>query len=53
MTDKKEKYELYHGDCLEIMSQLPDKSVDLILCDLPYSITKISWDVLIPFDNYL
>ena len=41
---------LYCGDCLEIMKQLPDKSVDLICCDLPYGTTKCSWDIVIPFD---
>ena len=41
---------LYNGDCIEIMQSLPDKSIDLILCDLPYSITKMSWDCLIPFE---
>lgn len=28
-------YKLYHGDCLEIMKELPNKSIDMILCDLP------------------
>ncbi len=43
--------ELYHGDCLEVMHSIPDKSVDLILCDLPYGTTKNKWDVIIPFDE--
>lgn len=38
------------GDCLEIMPQIPDKSIDMILCDLPYGITKCKWDEVIPFD---
>ena len=42
---------LYHGDCLEIMKQIPDNSIDLILCDLPYGTTACSWDVVIPFDK--
>lgn len=46
-----ENIKLYNGDCLDIMKTIADKSVDLILCDLPYAITKISWDVLIPFDK--
>lgn len=29
-------YQLYNGDCLEVMKNIPDKSVDMILCDLPY-----------------
>ena len=37
-------YNLYHGDCLEIMKSIPDKSVDVILCDLPYGSTPLSWD---------
>lgn len=41
---------LYKGDCLEIMSNIPDKSVDLILCDLPYGLTDCSWDAIIPFE---
>ena len=42
---------LYYGDCLEIMKQIPDNSIDLILCDLPYGTTACSWDVVIPFDK--
>lgn len=41
---------LYLGDCLEVMKQLPDNSIDMILCDLPYGTTSCSWDVIIPFD---
>lgn len=43
--------ELYQGDCLEIMKNIPDKSVDMILCDLPYGTTACFWDVVIPFDK--
>lgn len=39
-----------HGDCLEEMPKLADKSIDLILCDLPYQTTACKWDVLIPFE---
>jgi site-specific DNA-methyltransferase (adenine-specific) len=42
---------IYNEDCLEGMKNIPDNSVDLILCDLPYNMTKISWDCLIPFDK--
>ena len=42
---------LYQGDCLEIMKQIKDKSIDMILCDLPYGTTKCKWDVVIPFDK--
>lgn len=44
-------YKLYKGNCIELMSTLEDNSVDLILCDLPYNMTKLSWDCLIPFDK--
>jgi len=43
-------YELYHGDCLEIMPSIPDKSIDMILCDLPYGTTSCKWDVVIPLE---
>ena len=36
------------GDCLEIMKQLPDKSIDMVLCDLPYGTTQNKWDSVIP-----
>ena len=41
---------LYNGDCLEIMKGIPDKSVDMILCDLPYGTTACKWDSVIPFE---
>ena len=44
-------YQLYQGDCLEVMGDIPDKSVDTILCDLPYGTTACSWDAIIPFKN--
>jgi site-specific DNA-methyltransferase (adenine-specific) len=43
--------DLKKGDCLELMASIPDKSIDLVLCDLPYGITKCEWDVAIPFDK--
>lgn len=39
------------GDCLEVMKQFPTKSIDMILCDLPYGTTQNSWDSLIPLDD--
>lgn len=42
---------LIHGDCLVEMNNLPDKSIDMILCDLPYGTTACKWDVIIPFDK--
>lgn len=41
---------LWKGDCLELMSDIPDGSVDLVLCDLPYGTTQNKWDSVIPFD---
>ena len=40
---------LLHGDCLELMKGIPDGSVDMVLCDLPYGTTDCPWDVVIPF----
>lgn len=37
------------GDCLELMKDIPDKYIDLILCDLPYGTTRLEWDKPIPF----
>ena len=46
-----ENIELLHGDCLEVMKDIPDKSLDMILCDLPYGTTACKWDSIIPFDK--
>lgn len=40
----------YLGDCLEVMKNIPDKSVDMVLCDLPYGTTKNQWDTTIQMD---
>jgi site-specific DNA-methyltransferase (adenine-specific) len=45
-----ERNKVFHGDCLEMMCDIPDKSVDMILCDLPYGSLKCAWDVVIPFE---
>jgi site-specific DNA-methyltransferase (adenine-specific) len=45
------KIELVQGDCLEKMKDIPDGSIDMVLCDLPYGTTKCKWDVVIPFDK--
>lgn len=42
--------ELLKGDCLELMKDIPDRSVDMILCDLPYGTTACKWDTIIPFE---
>ena len=41
---------LFNGDCLEVMKDIPDGSVDCIICDLPYSVTACKWDVILPFE---
>lgn len=41
--------QLWHGDCLELMKNITDKSVDCVICDLPYGTTQCKWDVIIPF----
>lgn len=43
--------EVFKGDCLEIMKDIPDKSIDMICTDLPYGTTKNKWDSVIPFDK--
>jgi site-specific DNA-methyltransferase (adenine-specific) len=45
-----ERNKVYHGDCLEVMKEIPDKSIDMILCDLPYGTTACKWYTIIPFD---
>lgn len=42
---------LYLGDCMELMKNIPDKVVDLILCDLPYGVSACKWDKLIPVEK--
>lgn len=42
-------YKLLQGDCLELMKQIPEASIDLILCDLPYGVTCLKWDSVIDF----
>ena len=43
--------DLRQGDCLEVMKDIPDKSIDMILCDLPYGTTQNKWDCIIPLDK--
>lgn len=42
--------QLMQGDCLDLMQSIPDASVDMILCDLPYGTTQNKWDSVIPLD---
>lgn len=46
-----QKNRIYQMDCLEGMKLIPDKSIDMILCDLPYGTTKNKWDSIIPLDE--
>ena len=49
--DLNKEINLIQGDCLEKMKDIPDKGVDMILCDLPYGTTKCKWDAIIPLDR--
>lgn len=42
-------FQLIHGECLEKMKEIPDGSIDMVMCDLPYGTTACAWDVVIPF----
>ena len=48
-VDLNKEINLIQGDCLEKMKNIPDKSIDMILCDLPYGTTACKWDIIIPF----
>ena len=43
--------DLRKGDCLELMKDIPDKSIDAIICDLPYGTTACKWDSILPLDK--
>lgn len=43
--------DLRHGDCLDLMLSIPDDSIDMVLCDLPYGTTACKWDQVIPFEK--
>lgn len=52
----KNNIQLWHGDCLELMKDIPDKSVDAIICDLPYEVLNkgnkhAQWDKMLPMDK--
>jgi site-specific DNA-methyltransferase (adenine-specific) len=48
---KKDMINIANGDCMNVMKNIKDKSIDMILCDLPYGMTKNKWDIVIPFDK--
>lgn len=43
-------YELWHGDCLELMKNIQKKSIDCIIANLPFGLTRCNWDIIIPFE---
>ena len=45
------KSKIFLGDCMELMKNIPDKVVDLILCDLPYGVSACKWDSILPMDK--
>jgi DNA modification methylase len=49
--NKIKRYELHYGDCLDIMKDIQDKSIDLILCDPPYGTTACRWDSIIDLEK--
>lgn len=53
MKKEIEKYinKVIQGDCLEVMNGIPDKSIDMVLCDLPYGTTQNKWDSVIPLEQ--
>lgn len=46
-----EQNRIYHGDCLEVMKDIPDGSIDAVIADPPYGTTACKWDSVIPFDK--
>ena len=42
--------QLWHGDCLDLMKDIPDNSIDMVLADIPYGTTACKWDSVIPFE---
>lgn len=49
-TKRQIENSIFEGDCLKVMAKFPDKSIDMILCDLPYGTTQNDWDSVIPLD---
>lgn len=45
LQEERAIYKLYHGDCLEVMKTIPNSSIDMVLCDLPYGKTNNTWDI--------
>lgn len=51
MEIKELENQIINADCMDVLKELPDNSIDCIICDLPYGTTACSWDVIIPFDK--
>lgn len=51
MTNNIKPISLKQGDCLELMQEIPESTIDMILCDLPYGTTNCKWDSIIPFNE--
>ena len=51
--NRSESYILINNDCLVAMQEIPEKSIDLILCDLPYGTTQNKWDKRLPLEDYI
>lgn len=51
MSGSEPDVSLHLGDCLDTLPSIPDGSVDMVLCDLPYGTTSNKWDVIIPFEK--
>lgn len=49
--DIKAMINIKQGDCLELMKEIPDKSIDMILCDLPYGTTPLKWDSVLNIEK--
>lgn len=43
----------YNMDCMEGMKEIPDKSIDMVLCDLPYGVTGLPWDAVLPMEDLM
>ena len=43
--------DLYNNDCLSVMKDIPDNSIDCVICDLPYGTTSCPWDIIIPLEE--
>ena len=50
-TKSEIKNSIFEGDCIHILKQFPDSSIDMVLCDLPYGTTQNKWDSVIPLEE--